>query len=99
VYVTVWEYRLVTDVETFERVYGPDGDWARLFARGDGFLGTSLHRSVEGERRYLVLDRWESQAAAERFAERHAAEYDRLSRSCEPLWGEELRMGAFVAVG
>jgi heme-degrading monooxygenase HmoA len=99
VYAIVWEYRLVTDIESFERVYGPDGEWARFFARGSGFLGTSLQRSVEGERRYLVIDRWETEAAAERFTERHAAEYDQLSRACEPLWGEELRVGAFTSVG
>jgi hypothetical protein len=98
VYVVVWEYRRVTDAEAFERAYGPDGTWARLFALGHGFLGTSLHRDVEVERRYLVIDRWEAAAAADRFAERHGAEYDRLSRACQPLWGEELRLGAFASI-
>jgi len=28
-------------IAEFEQAYGPDGDWARLFRRGAGFLGTA----------------------------------------------------------
>jgi hypothetical protein len=44
-YVSLCEFRVNTGfVFEFEKAYGPDGDWARLFRRGDGYLGTELLR-------------------------------------------------------
>jgi len=34
----LWKYRVKPEhAEEFERVYGADGDWARLFARQEGW--------------------------------------------------------------
>ena len=32
----------VHDVEQFEDVYGPEGEWARFFRGGCGYIGTEL---------------------------------------------------------
>ena len=50
----------VSDAAEFERVYGPEGDWAEFFRGGRGYIGTELLRDVEHPGRYLVIDRWES---------------------------------------
>ena len=50
----------VRDVAGFERVYGPDGDWARFFAGRVGYIGTELPARRRDAGRYLVIDRWES---------------------------------------
>jgi hypothetical protein len=42
---------------------GPCGEWAHLFRRGDGYLGTKLLQRCEDSREYLTLDRWNSRAA------------------------------------
>ena len=34
-------------IEQFERVYGPEGDWAQFFRTGRGYVGTELLRDVE----------------------------------------------------
>ena len=76
----------VRDPEEFERVYGPDGEWAQFFRRGVGYIGTELLRDVEEPERYLVIDRWESAEAYNAFLAEHQAEYLRRSRrSALPL--------------
>ena len=37
----------VDDIEQFERVYGPEGEWAQFFRTGRGYVGTELLRDVE----------------------------------------------------
>jgi len=48
-------------------VYGPDGEWAKFFRQGAGFIGTELLRDLEESDRYVVIDRWESIEAYNRF--------------------------------
>jgi hypothetical protein len=39
----LWRYRVKPEHRgDFERAYGPDGDWANLFRRHPGYLGTEL---------------------------------------------------------
>ena len=78
--------------DAFEAVYGPDGDWARFFAAGDGYRGTELLRSGE---RYLLIDRWSSLEAYERFLAEHADEYARRNRDATRLWRREEDVGRF----
>ena len=43
----VWEYEVRPEkVEAFEALYGPEGDWARLFRRADGYVETRLFRDT-----------------------------------------------------
>jgi heme-degrading monooxygenase HmoA len=86
------------DTEEFERVYGPDGEWAQFFRRGRGYIGTELLRDLENPGRYLVIDRWESAEAYNAFV---AAERDGyVERSDETAfhWDQELRFGTFESV-
>ena len=60
----VWEYDVAEDsVSDFERVYGADGAWARLFASCSGFEGTDLFVSLSRPGRYLTIDRFSDEAA------------------------------------
>jgi heme-degrading monooxygenase HmoA len=78
--------------EAFEAVYGSDGDWARFFGRGDGYEGTELWRRAE---RYLVIDRWRSEAAYEDFLRANADEYRRRSQETTRLYVSEQALGRF----
>src|SRR3712207_1258690 len=97
-YVILWRLRPVVGQESeFERAYGPSGEWAQLFGREDGYLGTEvLRRLEEGEsREYLTLDRWASRGAYEAFRARWSGEYRQLDRRLEELTDEEVFLGAF----
>lgn len=96
-HVLVWEFRVpAAHREEFERRYGPAGDWARLFARGEGYLGTQLLRDAADPGRYLTLDRWRSAADWEAFRAAHAADYAALDAMCEALTTDERALGAHV---
>ena len=98
-FVLAFAYRVAGGGEAeFERVYGPRGEWAALFARADGYLGTELHRSVETPGAYLVLDRWSDAAAHRAFLAEHGAEYERRAAGTAALYDGEERLGAFEAV-
>jgi heme-degrading monooxygenase HmoA len=95
----VYEYQVdPAHVAGFEEVYGPDGQWARFFRSGAGYLGTELLRDATRSGRYLVIDRWVSAEAAARFRAERAKEYQRRSRDTAQLYLREVRLGAFDVV-
>ena len=83
--------------EAFLRAYGPDGQWAALFARARGFLDVTLLEDRESEGRFVTLDRWEDEAAFRAFRADPllAPAYDALDRACAALTTGERRLGAF----
>ena len=88
----------VHDVEQFERVYGPEGEWARFFRTGRGYIGTELLRDVEIPARYLVVDRWESRDAYNDFVDANRDEYMRRVDETAFLYVQELRTGTFESL-
>ena len=74
--VRVWRYDVPTDVRAeFEREYGPDGSWARLFAASAGFVGTSLYVGVGSPTSYLTVDRFADDDAWQLFRAEHDTAY------------------------
>ena len=88
----------VRDGSDFERVYGPEGEWAQFFRQGRGYIGTELLRDVEHPTRYLVVDRWESADAYNAFAGEHREEYMRRVDDTRYHYDQELRLGTFETV-
>jgi len=88
----------VREAADFERVYGPEGDWAQFFAGARGYIGTELLRDVEAPSRYLVIDRWESAEAYNAFAAEHRDEYMRRVDDSRFHYEQELRFGTFENV-
>jgi heme-degrading monooxygenase HmoA len=75
-YVVLWRFRPLEGRESeFEGAYGPSGEWALLFGRGDGYLGSELLRRSEDSTEYLTLDRWVSRAAYETFRSHFSSVY------------------------
>lgn len=95
-YCVLWEFHVPAERRAeFERRYGPDGDWATLFRRGNGFRGLELLRDREDPGRYLTLDRWVSADACREFHERNAGQCAALDRECAQLTAREARLGEF----
>jgi len=88
----------VRDAETFKEVYGPDGEWAKFFRQGAGFIGTELLRDVEEEDRYIVIYRWESIDAYNEFISANQTEYLERSDESRMHYLQELRFGTFENV-
>ena len=97
--VAVWEFRIRPGTEAeFERAYGPEGPWVRLFASDPAYRGTTLVRDVDEPRRYLTMDYWASAEAYDGFKRTHAAEYAEIDRECESLTEGEREIGRFVGL-
>lgn len=93
----VWTY----DVEeaaraAFERAYGPDGDWARLFFAVDGFIEVVLLADIERPGRYLTIDRWRDAVAFEAFIGVHGDQYAALDDALAGISSRGHRLGAYV---
>ena len=88
----------VSDPAEFERVYGPDGDWAAFFRGARGYVGTELLRDIELPGRYLVVDRWESREAYNAFVQANRDEYMRRVDETAFLYVQELRTGTFESL-
>jgi heme-degrading monooxygenase HmoA len=88
----------VTDAAGFEPVYGSEGEWARFFRTGKGYVGTELLHDVEHPGRYLVVDRWESREAYNAFVEANRDEYLRRVEETAFHFTQELRLGTFESV-
>jgi len=99
-YFIVWEFEVRKGREKeFERMYGPHGEWARLFAKRNGYKGTHLLRG-EGRRRwYVTIDRWVSRGAYQRFKTRLVDEYARMDARGEGLITKGRKIGEFNALG
>ena len=101
-YVSIWRFRIGSANRTrFEEAYGPDGDWARLFRRQPGFVGTELLREEEadadGTAAYLTIDRWRARSDWLDFQDAFGDDYRALDRACEELTAAEERIGGFTA--
>jgi heme-degrading monooxygenase HmoA len=83
------------DVEGFMQAYGPDGEWARFFRQGTGYIGTELLQDVEEPDRFMVIDRWESADAYNAFLAEFREEYLTRSDDARFLYLQELHFGTF----
>ncbi len=76
VYELFWEYEVCPEhAGAFERLYGADGEWARLFRRADGYVETLLFRDTDRPTRYLTVDCWRSRAAYDAFVQALGSAY------------------------
>ena len=90
-YLRIWEYEVPPEtVDEFITAYGARGEWARLFARTDGYGGTELFRHADRLTGFLTIDRWRDEAAWNAFREHWREAYQVLDRRLARLTAVEL---------
>ena len=96
-FIVVWEFRVRPGKRrAFEKAYGPDGDWARFFRTGKGYICTELLSDRGTPLRYLTLDFWKSRTDYERFKEENRAAYQAIDKKCASLTEKEVKIGQFT---
>jgi hypothetical protein len=91
VHLIQWDFLPVADrLPQFLAAYGSEGDWVRLFRRGQGYLGTELQAMPGLPGWYRCCDRWRHEEDYAAFRRDHAAEYQALDRACERLTRAEV---------
>jgi heme-degrading monooxygenase HmoA len=95
-YAYIWEFTVKKGCELqFEQRYGPEGEWARLFSRDMGYVGTELHRDINVPGRYVTIDHWISKEACDAFRVAWENEFQELDEACEALTMSERLLGSF----
>jgi heme-degrading monooxygenase HmoA len=98
-YVVIWEYQVKPEKRAeFEEIYSSNGEWAKLFKKDPGYLGTTFIRDTNDSQRYLTIDRWVSKDAYENFLHQRSKEYEALDANCEDLTEEESQLGNWNSV-
>jgi heme-degrading monooxygenase HmoA len=98
-FIVVWEFRARTGkTREFERVYGPDGAWAKFFRSGKGYIRTELFRDLKPGRRYLTVDVWTSRQAYSRFKKENRVWYQTVDEKCISLTEDERKIGEFRGI-
>ena len=95
-FTIIWEYTVAEGREAeFEKIYGSEGNWAELFKKGSGYVGSELLRDQENPKQYITLDRWISSEAFDLFYEKYRLEYEAMDARCEHLTERETQIGNF----
>jgi ribosomal-protein-alanine N-acetyltransferase len=98
--VIVWEFRVYpSQRRIFEKIYGPEGEWERLFRRNEAYIRTELIRDAKTPARYLTLDFWSSRKAYQKFKVQNRKEYATIDKKCESLTVSEKCLGEFDSLG
>ena len=98
-FLALWEFEVKPGCQKcFLKVYGPEGDWAKLFRKDANHLETRLLHDLNRPATYLTLDLWTSRQAYEAFTAAHAAEYERLDAAGEELTLKQRKIGWFDRV-
>ena len=98
-FLAVWEFEVKPGCEKrLLKVYGPKGDWAKLFRKDANYQDTQLLHNPEHPAIFLTLDFWASRRAYQAFMASHAAEYERLDRGGAELTQRERKIGWFESV-
>jgi len=91
-----WRYRVhPMQARAFEEAYGPQGPWARLFAKHPGFRRVRLFKHRVDAQVYLTIDVWDSKAAWDEFRREHRDEYHQLDKQLALLKLEEHMLGFY----
>jgi heme-degrading monooxygenase HmoA len=96
-FVFLWEFEVKPGSEpAFERVYGPQGDWVRLFRGDPHYRMTHLLRDISRPGIYCTMDFWDSAPAYEKFKSTQRPAYQALDQATQGLTLRERHLGSFL---
>ena len=94
--MVMWEFHVRKGMKKrFEKAYGTDGDWVKLFEQDESYIKSELVHGAKVEPTYVTLDFWASQRAYDAFRKQHLAEYRTLDQKCEEMTENEREIGRF----
>jgi heme-degrading monooxygenase HmoA len=95
-FVVLWEFEVKPDCAArFETVYGPAGEWVRLFRSDSNYQGTRLLRDTSRHGIYITIDLWRSREAYDCFRKTADGLYRAIDAECEGLTCNERHIGSF----
>jgi heme-degrading monooxygenase HmoA len=93
-----WQFQVKEEKKReFVSAYEPEGDWAKLFGRADGFESTELLQSVTDPCRFMTVDQWADANSFANFKKRFAEPYAALDKRCSDLTIAEQNLGSIAS--
>jgi hypothetical protein len=97
-FLVLWEFEVKPGCEQrFELIYGPAGDWARLFRRDPEYHHTLLYRDPFRPSIYITLDFRCTRTGYDTFKQLNSTDYENLDKACEELMQSEHHLGSYDA--
>jgi quinol monooxygenase YgiN len=99
VIAVVWQFDVKQDhQETFEHLYGADGEWTTLSRRSRAFLGSSFLRDLAQPTRYVLVEYWSETLVYERHLADLSDEVKSLEQRREQFLNSLQPLGIFNAL-
>lgn len=96
VFAYIWEYIVKENhLGEFKRIYEPEGDWAQLFRKADGYLATDLHQDKSNPNKFVTVDFWKTKGDRDNFRNQFSEEFKALDEHCERFTEREELIGDF----
>ncbi|MDQ6825709.1 MAG: hypothetical protein M3Z14_00720 [Candidatus Eremiobacteraeota bacterium] len=93
----IWEYRVHPEkLDLFRTIYGPDGEWVKLFLPAPGYVETVLLQIPQAAgNAFMTVDFWNSALEFQDFQAKHGGRYIDLDGFCARLTISEQFIGSF----
>lgn len=99
-FLILWEYEVKPGEEkAFEKAYGPEGAWVKLFQGDRHYRQTQLLKDAQRSTIYYTLDYWDNQDDYNRFKQNSQEKYAKLDKATESLTIRERNLGCFLQLG
>jgi heme-degrading monooxygenase HmoA len=96
-FLILWEFEVKQGEEkAFEKAYGPEGPWVKLFRSDPKYLQTKLLKDPTLSGIYFTLDFWESESDYKLFKKTNQEAYAQIDKTTETLTVRELNLGCFL---
>jgi hypothetical protein len=103
----IWSCRVKREWrERFRDAYGPSGEWAKFFAKSEGYIRSDLLNDEKDAGRFVTIDYFQDAEARGELVAKFGAEYKAIDARWQDATLEETFIGAFrrrfkrvVAVG
>lgn len=93
-FIIIWKYKIKYEhIIDFERLYGEEGDWVKLFNKYDDYIKTELLKDCSDTESYITIDYWKSKEAYQNFKRTAAAPTNEIDKLGEKLTLQETYLG------
>lgn len=94
-YYLVWSYSVDPAKQAqFEEEYSRNGSWFKFYEPCVDYLGHELIKN-EISSDYMLIDKWMSKEAYEKFVKSNLLEYDAINRKSAELYETEVLIGGY----
>lgn len=95
---TILKYEVLENFrDDFLFAYSDSGDWAQLFAKCPGYLGTKLIVNTKNNCEFITIDYWVSEQEFTNMMSFVESEYKTLDDKCDMYTASENHIGFFRA--